>query len=256
MERNAVTTTELASDPYYSHTSATPRRRELPATPRHELYRNIHAGLRLCMGDALSAVGRMDADDAADVAAVTLQVNELLVLFRGHLEKENAWIHPALEARQPGSTARIAHDHEDHVAAFAQIAEDVLALRNAPASRRSAAARVLYRDLAAFVADNLVHMAVEEAEHDAVLWSTHSDEELVGIERAIVGSIAPPLKSAYLRWIVPAIPHAERVAVMSALRTSAPAEAFDATLAMLKPHLAHRDWAKLVATLTSATTVS
>ena len=127
-------------------------------------------------------------------------------------------------------------------------------MRTAPASRRGAAARVLYRDLAAFVADNLVHMAVEESDHNAVLWSTHSDDELIGIERAIVGSIAPPLKSAYMRWIVPAIPHAERVAVMSALRANAPAEAFDATLAMLKAHLAHRDWAKLVSALTSATT--
>ncbi len=232
-----------------------PRRRALPATPRHDLYRNIHAGLRLCMGDALSAVGRMDADDPADVAAVTLQMNELIVLFRGHLEKENAWVHPALEARRPGSTARIAHDHEDHVAAFARLAADLLALRNAPTSRRGAAARALYRDLAAFVADNLVHMAAEETDHNAVLWSTHSDEELVGIERAIVGSIAPPLKSAYMRWIVPAIPHADRVTLLSALRASAPAEAFDATLAMLKPHLAHRDWAKLVAGLTSGTAV-
>jgi len=251
MERNAVATAECVSVPYTSHTSAAPRRRALQATPRHDLYRNIHAGLRVCMSDALAAVGRMDGDDPADMASVTLQVNELIVLFRGHLEKENAWVHPALEARQPGATMRIAHDHEDHIAALALIAEDLSVLRYAPASRRAATARILYRDLAAFVADNLVHMATEEAEHNAVLWSTHSDEELVGIERAIVASIAPPLKSAYLRWIVPAVPHAERVAVMSALRANAPAEAFDATLAMLKPHLAHRDWAKLVAALTS-----
>ena len=255
MERNAFAVTESASGPYVSHTSTSPRRRALPTTPRHDLYRNIHAGLRMCMGDAMSAVGRMDADDPADVAVVTLQMNELITLFRGHLEKENAWVHPALEARQPGSTARIAHDHEDHVAAFARLAEDLLALRNAPASRRGGAAQTLYRDLASFVADNLVHMAAEELDHNAVLWATHSDEELAGIERAIVASIAPPLKSAYLRWIVPAIPHAERVAVMSTLRASAPAEAFDATLAMLKPHLAHRDWAKLVAALTSGSAV-
>jgi Hemerythrin HHE cation binding domain len=255
MERNAFAVAESASGPYVSHSSTPPRRRALPETARHDLYRNIHAGLRMCMGDALSAVGRMDADDPSDVAAVTLQMNELITLFRGHLEKENAWVHPALEARQPGSTARIAHDHDDHVAAFARLADDVLALRTAPSPRRSGAARTLYRDLAAFVADNLAHMAAEETDHNAVLWSTHSDEELVGIERAIVGSIAPPLKSAYMRWIVPAIPHAERVAMMSALRAAAPAEAFDATLAMLKPHLAHRDWAKLVAALTSGIAV-
>jgi hypothetical protein len=81
MERNAVATAECVSVPYTSHTSAAPRRRALQATPRHDLYRNIHAGLRVCMSDALAAVGRMDGDDPADMASVTLQVNELIVSF-------------------------------------------------------------------------------------------------------------------------------------------------------------------------------
>ena len=160
---------------------------------------------------------------------------------------------PGARSAAACTTACIAHDHVDHAAALARLAEDLLALRNALASWRGAAARTLYRDLAAFVADNLVHMAAEESDHNEVLWSTHSDEELVGIERAIVDSIPPPVKSAYMRWIVPAIPHGDRVALMSALRASAPAEAFDATLGMLKPHLAHRDWGKLVAALASGT---
>jgi hypothetical protein len=96
-----------------------------------------------------------------------------------------------------------------------------------------------------------VHMAVEETDHNAVLWSTHTDEELVALEQAIVASIAPPLRTAYMRWIVPAIPHADRVSLLSALRENAPAEAFDATLAMLMPYLGQRDWAKLMAALRS-----
>jgi hypothetical protein len=252
MDRNEFSTAvvDSAPDSHYA-SSATPRRRASPAAPRHDLYRNIHGGLRLCMGEALAAVGRMDADDPADVAAVTLQMNELLALFRGHLEKEDTFVHPALEARRSGSTARIAHDHAEHLSAFARLAADLLALREASAQGRFAAARSLHRDLAAFVADNLVHMAAEEADHNAVLWSTHTDAELVALEQAIVASIAPPLRTAYMRWIVPAIPHADRVSMLSALRESAPAEAFDATLAMLMPHLGQRDWAKLMAALRS-----
>ena len=70
MERNAFAIAEFASAPY----AVTHRPRRVAAhcrrPPRHDLYRNIHAGLRMCMGDALSAVGRMDADDPADMAAV------------------------------------------------------------------------------------------------------------------------------------------------------------------------------------------
>jgi hypothetical protein len=252
MERNEFATAVADSATDLQYTSATaPRRRGTPTAPRYDLYRNIHGGLRLCMGDALAAVGRMDADDPADVTAVTLQMNELLALFRGHLEKENTWVHPALEARRPGSTSRVAHDHTEHVSAFARLAADLQALREASTPRRRAAARTLQRDLAAFVADNLVHMAVEETDHNAVLWSTHTDEELVALEQAIVASIAPPLRTAYMRWIVPAIPHADRVSLLSALRENAPAEAFDATLAMLMPYLGQRDWAKLMAALRS-----
>jgi hypothetical protein len=252
MERNEFATAVVDSAPDHRYgSSAAPHRRALPAAPRHDLYRNIHGGLRLCMGEALAAVGRMDADDPVDVAAVTLQMNELLALFRGHLEKEDTFVHPALEARRPGSTSRIAHDHAEHVSGFAVLASDVQALRVASTSKRRAAARALHRDLAAFVADNLVHMAAEESDHNAVLWSTHTDAELATLEQNIVASIAPPLRSAYLRWMVPAIPHADRVALLSALRESAPAEAFDAALAMLMPHLGRRDWAKLMAALRS-----
>jgi hypothetical protein len=252
MERNEFATAVVDSAPDLRYTSTTaPRRTASPAAPRHDLYRNIHGGLRLCMGEALAAVGRMDADDPADVAAVTLQMNELLALFSGHLEKENTFVHPALEARRHGSTSRIAHDHVEHLSAFARLAADLQALREPSTPRRRAAARALQRDLAAFVADNLVHMAAEETDHNAVLWSTHTDAELVALEQAIVASIAPPLRTAFMRWIVPAIPHADRVSLLSALRDSAPAEAFDATLAMLMPHLSQRDWAKLVSTLRS-----
>jgi len=230
-------------------TRSSAQRAALAAVPRHNLYRKIHLGLRVCMSDALAAIGRIDTDDPADVAAITQQMSELIMLFRGHLEVEDAFIHPAIEARRPGATARIAHDHAEHVAAFAALVADVQALRDAPRSQRDAAARALYRDLAAFVADNLVHMAAEESDHNAVLWATYSDDELLAIEKAIIASIAPAKMFVYLRWIVPAIPPAERLAMMSAMRESAPAEAFDATLQMLMPHLADRDWAKLMAGL-------
>jgi hypothetical protein len=217
-----------------------------PVAPRHDLYRVIHAGLRLCMHEALGAVGRMDPTDPADVAAVTLRMNELIALFRGHLEKENAYIHPALEARRAGSTARIAHDHAEHVVGFARLAADVQGLRTATSGTRSHAARTLYRDLAAFVADNLVHMAAEEADHNAALWAEYTDEELAAIERAIVGSIPPAMLTAHLRWMVPANPPADRLELLRRVRAAAPAEAFDATLAMLMPHLGDREWTKLL----------
>lgn len=252
MENAAFDMALIESGAAIAHTTrASPRRAPLSAVPRHDLYRKIHNGLRLCMQEALAAVGRMDPDDPAEIGAVTLRMTELITLFRGHLEAENAFIHPAIEARRAGATSRIAHDHAEHLTGFARLAADVQALRAAATGQRDAAARTLYRDLAAFVADNLVHMAAEESEHNAALWATHSDEELLAIEKSIVASIAPDKMFAYLRWMVPAIPHAQRMTMLSNLRASAPAEAFDAALAMLMPHLAEGEWTKLMAALTA-----
>src|SRR6185312_7639700 len=143
------------------------------------------------MCETLTAVARMDPDDPADVAAIVTRVNELVSLCSGHLANEDAFVHPAMEARRPGSTARGAHDHAEHLQGFVRLAQDVDALRTAHAGSRAAAAAALGRDLAAFVAYNLVHMAAEERDHNAVLWATHTDDELRAIEASIVASIPP-----------------------------------------------------------------
>jgi hypothetical protein len=225
------------------------RKPALRSVPRHDLYFRIHAALRVCMTEAMTAVARMDPDDPADVSAVVMRMQELITLFSGHLANEDAFIHPAMEARRPGSTARTAHDHAEHVQGFARLDRDVRALRSALPAQRTDAAACLGRDLAAFVADNLVHMAAEERDNNGVLWSTHTDDELAAIESSIVASIPPQKLSSHLRWMVPALPPKERVALMRTVRTCAP-QVFDATLALVQPYLTDREWMKLVGGLT------
>jgi hypothetical protein len=221
------------------------RKPALTSVPRYDIYRKVHAGLRACMCEALTAVARMDPDDPADVAAIVVRVEELVTLCGGHLANEDAFVHPAMEARRPGSTARGAHDHAEHLQGFARLAHDVDALRTAPGASRAVAAAALGRDLAAFVADNLVHMAAEERDHNAVLWTTHTDDELRAIEASIVASIPPTKLASHLRWMVPALPPADRLAMMQRLRAFAPPAVFDAALAAIEPHLDDREWMKL-----------
>ncbi|MFI4903605.1 MAG: hemerythrin domain-containing protein [Burkholderiales bacterium] len=229
-----------------------PRKPTLRSVPRHDLYAKVHAGLRACMCEALTAVARMDPDDPADIAGIVMRMHELVALFSSHLANEDAFVHPAMEARRPGSTARVAHDHAEHVAGFAVLTRDVDALRRSSAPARADAAAALGRDLAAFVAANLVHMAAEERDHNTVLWATHTDDELRAIEASIVASIPPSKVPAHLRWMVPALPPRERLAMMQKLRAFAPPPLFDASLAAIEPHLRDREWMKLVEGLSAA----
>jgi hypothetical protein len=218
---------------------------KVPAAPRLDLYSAVHKGLRTFMSETLAAVGRMDAGDPAEVADALVQVRGLLVLCRTHLALENRFIHAAMEARSAGSSGETAADHAGHERAFASLESDAQALERATPERRAAAALQLYRQLAVFVGENFLHMHTEEIDNTAILWQTHTDDELAALHRAIVASIPPAEMAEFLRWMVSSLTPAERAKMLGGMRQSMPAAAFEGVLAVVKPHLTGRDWEKL-----------
>lgn len=219
------------------------------AAPRLDLYSGIHKALRALMTDTLLAVGRMDCGDDLEFAQVTQRVVETLELLRSHLSHENRFVHPAMEAREPGASARIAQEHVGHEDHLVQLARAVEALRAQPPGARAAAALTLYRELALFVAGNFQHMHVEETAHNAVLWARYADEELGAIHNELVASIAPQEMMLTLRWMVPFMNPAERAGLLQDIRCNAPAPVFEAAIATVRPHLTAREWDKLAAAL-------
>lgn len=210
------------------------------STPRHDIYAFIHKGLRAFMANTLTRVGRLDPHDAAEVAEVSDEVLALMDICASHVKHENNIIHAAMESRQPGSAAIIASDHEEHVRAIDSLRRMVPRL-----SGDDEAAHALYHALGAFVAHNLEHMEQEETMHNAVLWATHSDDEIRGLEHRIHMDIAPGEMHLALRWMLPHMNPAERAGMLRGMRQSAPAEVFDGVLGLVRPLLGGRDWRKL-----------
>jgi hypothetical protein len=211
---------------------------------RHDLYALAHKGLRAGMCETLAAVGRMDATDPDEVGATAGRVRELIEMCRAHLEKEERYLHPAMEAREPGSSKRTARDHVDQPEAIERIEAELRAIEEGNSD-----AQELYRRLALFVAENFVHMHSEETDNNAVLWSTHDDAELALIERDIVASIAPGLRARWMRWMVPAMAPAERARLLAGMKANLPAPAFAAIVAIVRPHLTAAEWQKLATAL-------
>jgi len=247
MEQAEMTPTSTHDATASSAASMT--RRRSGTARRHDIYLFIHKGLRNFMGEVLTSVGRVDAEDEDETAAVLAQVRGLLDVCRAHLDKENEFVHPAMEARRPGSCARTAREHAAHEHAFGEIETDVRAVETASGGMRAAAAANLYRRLAVFVAENYDHMEAEERDNNAVLWATHTDAELVAIEQAIVASIAPGQKAIMLRWMAPSLTPCERARLFTGLKRGVPDEVFTGMLTLVKPHLGDRDWSKLMAAL-------
>ncbi len=217
-----------------------------PAAPRFDMYSAIHKALRSMMGQTLVLVGRVDVADDEELLETLEQVGALLDLCAAHLEHENAFIHPAIEARQPGGAQRTAEDHVEHAASIDALRQEARALPTAAAHVRPALAQRLYRHLALFIAENLQHMHVEESVNNASLWAHHGDDDLIALHRRLLASIPPVQSLAVARWMVPALNPRERAAMLNGAKGTMPPEAFIGVLEHVRPHVDAHGWARLV----------
>lgn len=217
--------------------------------PRYDIYRNIHRALRACMGATLAQIGAIDVQDANALQAGLTQLRELLALCSAHIEKETHFLHVAMEARRPGSSAGIAAEHDEHRDTLNALDELAAIVESTEPAARATLMHRLYLQLALFVAENFEHMHVEEIEHNAVLWSNYTDAELLELEGRIVASIPPQEKAVVFRWMLPSIDQATRVMLLRGIEQQAPREVFEAMLGLARECLGVRDWEKLEAAL-------
>jgi hypothetical protein len=216
---------------------------------RFNIYTLIHKGLRACMADAMLTVGRMDPNDAEDVELAVDTVRGVLTFARSHLQHEEDWIHPALEAVRARSSEATRLDHLEHREAFVRLEASLRTLEGSVGQARAVAALRLYRQLALFVADNFQHMHVEETDNHATFVESYTDEAVMALSDRLVASLTPAEKAAAMRWMLPFANAAERAGVLANVRNTAPRPAFEALLELARTHLSVRDAAKLDAAL-------
>ncbi len=214
---------------------------------RFDVYLGIHKGLRAFMSEILVRVGHTDYTDAREREETAEQLRALLHVCGEHLKHEDNFLHPAMERRSPGSTARCAHEHVQHFTHIAVLHASLEEALHAPAEAQATAWRELYQALSRFVAESLEHMLIEEREHNAVLWAHYTDAEIIEIHDALVASIPAQEMALVFRWIVPQLAHPERVAMLGDMRKGMPDEVFASQLDMARPLLDARSWHKLQA---------
>ena len=208
------------------------------AAHRPNLYGAVHKGLRACMADTLVAVGGADVADPREFTLALECTRALLELCLAHLEHENNFIHRAMERVQPGSSQRTSDDHEEHLQAISALRR-ARPTSSAPTQRtRAHAMQALYEQLSLFIAHNFEHMRVEETENMTVLWTHLDDAGLGAIHHQIVAAIPPEQMNHFMRWMIPAVSHAERLAMIEGMRATAPAQAFEAAFAIARERLA------------------
>jgi hypothetical protein len=194
-----------------------------PAVGRHDLYQAIHKALRRLYADTLVRLGQADPDDDAALAPVLAQVRTLCEICEVHYADEDRFMHPALERVQPGCTAAIAAEHETHRATLDAVRERVAVVEASRGATRRQALNRLYQDVAVLMAEDLVHMRVEDEEFNAVLWRHYDD----------AGALNAPERSAFL----------------AGARQGMPPPVFEAVVAIARQELPPAEWHKLATAL-------
>lgn len=218
-------------------------------TGRVDAYATIHKALRAAMAEMLVQTGRLDCEDATAVQQHCDELHRFVDFCFGHIEHENRFIHPALEARAAGTSQRIAGEHVRHERDLIALRTRIDTLRAAPVELRPDAAYTLYHALGVFVAHNFVHMNIEESQHNPTLWQHYSDAELIAIQDRLVASLSPSEKAYSMRWMLRAMNPPERAAMLGAVKAGAPAEAFAALMRQAQTLLTDADWVSLARTL-------
>ena len=245
MQRRPIDSTDMETN----MNASSPDQENTVETGRVDIYAGIHKAVRAYLCDTLARVARLDLDDGHAIAATVLQVRELLEFCTDHIAHEDMFVHPAMEARRPGSTAGTAADHLHHAHTVAALLEACDALAGGTATERLAAWRRLQHGLAQFTGDNLLHMETEESANNAVLQSCYSDDELVALHQRILAAIPPRKMAVGMRWMLVGSSPAERTRLMAGLRADAPPPAFDAMLEVARECLDSADWNRLAASL-------
>jgi hypothetical protein len=207
----------------------------------HDLYRDVHKGIRAELFAIVSEAGRLDPTNRAARVAVAdhvRTVGELLTVHAGH---EDSAVQPALEIHRPELAERIEKDHaelERRVADFVDLAGDAA---DAAPAEQTLRTHQLYLELASFTSAYLEHQDVEERVVMPALQAAIGPDAVLQIHGAIVGSIPPGEMAASLAVMLPAMNVDGRTELLGGMQANAPAEVFQGVWGLAGSVLAPAD---------------
>ncbi len=200
--------------------------------PRFDVYTAVHKGLRKALFDLGYAIGRTDAENEAELSALTAQCDEVLYFLDEHGENENRYQLALLESKRPGAAQRNLDEHEELDAIVRDLHDKLHAIAEAPQEQRRSLLRAYYGLYHEFVSRYLLHMELEETETTSLLHALCTDEELAAETQKIIRNTPPADIAVMMRYMIPSMNGAERLELLQGMKNGAPPEAFNGIKAL------------------------
>ena len=185
---------------------------------RVDLFIVIHKGIRGLLFDLARDAARVDPTSNHAVDGLVAQVERTLGFLDEHGRLEDAFVFPAVRARDGALADELAAEHRglEVVQLEVERAADELAL--AQLSARASAGAHLARAINHLVAVQLIHMNREETEVCACLWAGYGDDELMAISNRRKAAVSAEREAEWRQVVASALnPVEHRLVIGSAV---------------------------------------
>jgi hypothetical protein len=210
---------------------------------KEKSYAASHKGLRNILSKFSLLAGKTNYSDSKNVEELKKLGQEMFFLLTHHLHTENNDLLKPLEKKVPGSSK---HDLDDHER-LEKIQTDIATqLSKLDGTQDKETGHLFYLSFTDFQSQYLEHILQEELITENLLLSNFTGEELQENSRRIMQKVEFPVLLLSLKYIIPAQTENENIKILKAFKSSAPPEAFEAVLNIIKPEMSDKEFLSLI----------
>ena len=212
---------------------------------RFSIYRPIHKAIRHILFSTSRQLGLADFGDDAVTQETLANLDAIIGFLREHRSREDVHVHTALERKIPGITASFAEDHEEDDRLTQEIEQLATRIKSATGAQRVELGVEVHERYNAYLDIYLGHLYREEALLQQALWDNFTDEELIAIDGAIAGEIAPERMGLWLTEMCASYNPDEITLILNIVKSEAPPEVFQGITQLAESVTQPAMWAKV-----------
>ncbi len=191
-----------------------------------------HKAFRYMWMDVVAVVGTTNPSLDPSLDAMEAKISFACDAYAHHNQDESEWMGPRLQELDAPLAKRWLDDHDSHLNTMEELKSRVRALRaTADVGARARALGELYRFVCHFLAEDLVHMELEQEPIMAAFQKAYSDDQLQDMEAQFIRDrIDPSLMKKLTPLFLKACDVDDRTRLLSVIKRQVPAPAFEELL--------------------------
>ena len=215
------------------------------AEQRFSIYRPIHKAMRHLLFSTSRQIGLTDFADNASTQETLATLDKTIGFLREHRGHEDTHVHPVLESKVPGITARFVEDHEEDDRLTREIEQLGVRIRGADDAQRVESGVDLHDRFNAYVGIYLGHLYRDETELQQALWDNLTDDELITMDAAIAKEVPPDRMGDWLAEMCASYNPDEISMILNIVKAEAPPEAFQGVVQLAESVMQPAMWEKV-----------